>query len=160
VYVPPNHEDKVDYFVRQLALPHYLEWHFFNSHYNDDASYDMDGIICEDFDLDTLDFDIKYLTALQTRPPKYLPRNKAISIITGRRECYRNATMYWLKQHKVEVKTLIMAQESMEYLHAAEFKAKHITSKIYVESCIHQATRIKELRPEITVICPAHGAVL
>lgn len=142
VYVSPGHIDKVDYYVRQLAPPHYFEWHFFNSYFNDDTSYDLDGVICDDV----------------TLMPKYLPRNKPVTIITHRLEQFRESTIAYLNDHGVQVKELIMSKP--EDTDPAEYKARHITTKIYVESDIELAKAIKKLRPTVTIICPTTGEVL
>jgi hypoxanthine phosphoribosyltransferase len=155
VYVVPNHQDKVDYYVRQLALPHFLEWNFFNSHYNVDVTYDMDGVICED----AVSFD-DFKEKIKILKPLYLPRNKPIPIVTGRQEKYREITMDWLTYYGVEVESLIMTSTDEEFLFPADYKAKHIKTKIFVESSVSQAHRIKELRPELTIICPNDGVVL
>lgn len=154
VYVTPGNEDKVDYFVDQLAPPHYLEWSFFNNHFNDVTSFDMDGVICEDVEYAT------FIEKLDDLAPKHLPRYKPITIITGRPESLRERTLIWLTKYGVKVKELIMSNCVHDITSIAKFKAEQIKSKIYVESCMEQAKIIKKMRPELTVICLDRGVVL
>jgi hypoxanthine phosphoribosyltransferase len=157
VYVTPGNEDRVNYFVSQLATPHFLEWNFFNSHYNDNLSYDMDGVICQD---SFLNDEKAFEAGMDNIKPKYLPRNKPIPIITGRPERLRERTLAWLRRYGVQVKSLTMSQTRNEYLFPAKYKAANIKTKIFVESCPQQAKDIKALKPDLMVVCPTSGEVL
>jgi adenine/guanine phosphoribosyltransferase-like PRPP-binding protein len=148
IYRNPTSRIRPDYWVHDLAHPHFLEWNLFNSIHLHKLAVDLDGILTHD----------------GTDRPQYLPRKDTLPlIVTGRSEAIRLPTQAWLARHKVRVKRLVMypGPTPDDPLVIARYKADHWGRSglaYFVESEPVQAKEIARLvkRP---VVCPAAGEV-
>ena len=171
IYVNPGARFKPDFYVRELAWPHFLEWNVFNSIITPQMAVDFDGILCHDCSRGDDDDGERYLRFLAETKPRYLIRKVSIPlVVTARLEKYRPQTMEWLRRHGVSVGKLVMGPWANNAERAkadiAAYKAEHfrefisrrhrIKPPVFVESDRRQAERIAKLAHGI-VLCPAAG---
>ena len=167
IYVPASGLHFVDYCAVEYDMPHYLLYNLWSapSHCNW-TLFDMDGILCEDFLPEDDDDGPRYLAAMKTRKPIWLPRYSPIRIVTARLERYREPTLAWLKEHNIEVGELVMgpwannkerAGKIVQWKAARYAERKRV--RLFVESDPIQAREIASLtkRP---VLCPLLPMVL
>lgn len=165
VYVRPEMLDVVDFYGRELAEPHLLEWNFFNSGYLKDSIFDFDGIFSPNIPVDICEDEQKYIEFIKNvKPfPHRIPRTHCKGIATGRLEKYRDITEEWLDRYGISYGFLKMFPTERETErnrnHAEEvstFKAKIFSesdAKFFVESEISEAIKIRQKSGKL-VICP------
>jgi hypothetical protein len=171
VYVNPKARVKPEIWVTDLPWPHLLEWNLFNSVLSPSIAYDFDGILCHDCPHGSDDDGPRYADFLRDTKPLYVIRKTQIAlIVTARLEKYRPQTMEWLARHGIAVNQLVMGPWRNNHERArsdvAAYKAEHyrrfltlrhrIKPAMFVESDVHQATRISEFSGGL-VVCPAAG---
>jgi len=157
IFVYVGSKDKVDYYYKGLSHPHILEWNMFHGRITRFSMLDMDGVLCEDPPLKKIKSEKEYIEYLsQARPiKKNIPyMTPCYAICTARLEKYRGVTEDWLKENNVKYNNLIMYPHSREkrdnaFLEeASKYKAdtfNNSNAKFFIESCKHQANRIKNL---------------
>lgn len=164
VYVTPGAQHQVDYHAKQLPLPHWFEWNMWD---NPELirgfrlASDMDGVICQDCPRRDDDDGGRYLSWMRgVRPIVYPRRYPLRAIVTARLEKYRGETEAWLKSHRVKYGRLIMGpwatKRERERSDIAGWKAEQVQrlrTKVFVESCPHQARSISKHWGG-PVICP------
>lgn len=169
VYAPGRRLHLLDLCAVEYDMPHYLLYNIFDAPVHClHALFDMDGILCEDFTREEDDDGDRYLAAMATKRPRWLPRYGPVRIVTARLERYREPTMAWLDRHGIRVAELIMGpwRDPRERVgKIAEWKARqYITRRptrcnLFIESDPQQAKVIAKLarRP---VLCPSLPEVL
>lgn len=168
VYATPRAASAVDLYVAVLPGPHYLEWNWPNAGHGQACGYDFDGILCEEIRREDCDDGPRYLEALRSARPLYLPRRAPIPIVvTARAEQYRAVTEDWLNRHGVRVERLVMRDWDFDggrfdpiavgRWKAAKFRAARLN--LVAESDPVQA-RIVADHAGVRVLCPALGRVL
>ena len=173
VYANPLAVRKPDVVVEELGWPHLLEWNVFNSVLSPNMALDFDGVICHDPPRRFTD-DATHLEWIENAVPRYLPRKVPVPlIVTARLEKYRDATVAWLRKHRVQFHKLIMhpakTLAERDRSDIASYKAKHFNSwaaghrprpkpLMFVESDPNQARSIHQ-RTRRMVVCPNSGEV-
>lgn len=173
VYVRPDRKHLVDYYIKEIPSPHFMEWNIFNSHFVqgiefDDAyrggiAFDFDGVLCHDPPpyadrSPTLDW------LINAKPTCWLPRRGRIPLIlTLRLENWRQESEKWLRRHgilfdKMEMVNLPSAEARDEQYPniVVEHKAKIFSKSdcfMMVESDPYQARLIHEYSRK-PVLCP------
>jgi hypoxanthine phosphoribosyltransferase len=112
------------------------------------VGYDMDGVLCEDWDGKK-----DYIKFLNNAKPYKIPVYDVDFIITARKEIYRKVTEKWLSLHNVKYSKLIMApNDCTDFI---KFKAKILLEtkpQLYVESSNYIAKKLN-LLTGCPVIC-------
>lgn len=167
VYATPETAFTLNYRVVILPNPHYLEWNFFNSGFITTSAFDMDGILCDDVPPEDDDDGERYVQAIRTARPRYLPRRQPVSlIVTARLEKYRALTTEWLERHGIAAVRLHMGPwptltERSQPGAIVRWKAQQYAESsllVFVESDPRQAEPIALLSGK-PVLCPAAGRV-
>tara|TARA_R110002110_G_scaffold4557_2_gene23098 strand:+ start:501 stop:1523 length:1023 start_codon:yes stop_codon:yes gene_type:complete len=165
VYVHPNSLDKVDFFGKELKVPHLLEWHFFNSNHAKRTLFDLDGVFCPNVPYDKCKNEEDYIEYIKNVEPFYhrTPKVFCQGIVTARLEKYRDITEKWLEKHGIKYGSLEMYPTEKEEIRdrnhiqeAASFKSKHFMSSsayFFVESELPEAIIIRSESGKF-VICP------
>lgn len=140
VYIAPG-PSVVDYYVRELAVPHVLSWNLANNWMK--IGMDLDGVIVHDS-----------FSGSAPGLPHLVPRAKPVeAIITGRQEATRGETERLLADIGARYKRLVMWDGEKSI---AEFKARALvesSADIYIESCPKQARQIWAMAGK-PVVCP------
>ena len=141
--------------------PRIFQWNYRNHIVAEHASFDMDGVLCEDPQPEWNDDGVRYRRFLKEAKPLYIPKKRISAIVTSRLERYRSETKDWLEQNEVDYNELIMLDlpdaETRRRLKAhAPFKASAYSSRsdiLFVESNQNQAVEIAKLtnKPVISV---------
>lgn len=149
-----------------LDLPHWFEWNLWNNGQmlrDFQLGIDWDGILNEDCPADLDDDGPRYVQWLSHVLPVRTPRRYCVPyIITGRRELFRKACEAWLERHQIYYGQLIMYPHSyaQRMQDVAQWKAEQVNRlgcRMYIESDSWQAKTIRELCPNVTVLCPCTG---
>lgn len=130
VYVRPDRTSLVDYYVKAVPAPHFMEWNIFNSgfvtglgfdeNYRGGIAFDFDGILCYDPPPNadrapTLDW------LMNAKPTSWLPRRGPIPlIVTMRLEGWRAESEKWLRRHNISWNRMEMVN-----LPSAEIRDSH-----------------------------------
>ena len=121
VYVRPDKTDLVDYYVRDVSAPHFMEWNLYNSQYvcgfpniprySGGIAFDFDGILCHDPISPNTDRSPNLDWLINAKPTSFIPRlNKIPLIITLRLERWREESEKWLNKYKISWDKLEMAK--------------------------------------------------
>ena len=165
VYAHPNSLNKVDFFAKELAPPHILEWNLFNCSYIESTLLDFDGILCPNVPLDKCSNEELYIDYIKNVEPFYhrIPKTRCYGIVTARLEKYRDVTEAWLRKYNIGYRSLTMYPTEKEEVRdknhiqeAANFKAKHFaqsSAHFFVESELPEAVIIRKESGKF-VICP------
>lgn len=154
IYAREEATDKVDYYFEILPLPRLFQWNYMNHNINEEACYDIDGVLCVDPTPEQNDDGPKYMDFLLNAKPLYLPKKKILALVTSRLEKYRPQTEEWLKKHGVEYEYLFMLdlptkEDRIKANIHGKFKAeiyhKLKNSKLFIESEAKQAKEIAYL---------------
>ena len=110
--------------------------------------YDLDGVICEDCDLQV--GTQEYADFLKNAKLLFSPSKDNINdIVTGRTEEYREITEEWLKKNNIHYNNLIIKPISLKGVkNTPKYKAdyfKSVPATIFVESHTWQAIEIAKL---------------
>lgn len=152
-YVTTSGEKQVDVYCRKIEFPRIFQWNILYSWLTNNATYDLDGVLCEDPIID--DDGEKYIEFLKTAKPKFIPQYTINTIVTCRLEKYRDIVTKWLEEHNVKYKNLIMLpfktkEERVAWGKHGEYKGtvfQKTDSIIFFESSYSQALKIKKLNP-------------
>jgi hypothetical protein len=166
LYPRPSSVGCVDLFARLAPLPHLFEWNLFNCQQTQAFAFDMDGVLCDDFQGDEANSE-EYLEFLETARPRWLPRRHEIPlIVTARLERYRRQTEAWLTRFGIRVRKLVMGPwndhgERRVAFQAGPYKGGPFVAsgcRLFVESDERQAKAICEYsrRP---VLCASTGRI-
>jgi adenine/guanine phosphoribosyltransferase-like PRPP-binding protein/uncharacterized HAD superfamily protein len=171
LYCTPESKKFVDFYGLELARPHYLEWHFFNSYFTETAMFDLDGIFCPDVPDDICEDEKLYVDFISTVEPIdfRIPRsNMCMSIVTARLEKYRAITETWLKNNNIRYNQLYMYPFDKSFRDASFIKnvSKYkgdiflkSRAKIFIESDDLLAKKISVYTQGKTVVCPNSGEI-
>lgn len=99
-----------------------FEWELWDGPHAHKFSWDIDGVLCPDYEKGT-----DYIKHLETAPVLYRPAVRCKAIITGRYEKYRKHTEKWLQSNGIIYKELIMSTRLSDHerkLCVAKDKAK------------------------------------
>lgn len=163
IYPRPAAVGAVDLYARAVEAPHLFEWNLFNCNQTATFAFDLDGILCEDWQGDEETDDEGYRRFVREARPRWLPRRSvAPLIVTARLERHRRETEAWLLRHGVRVRDLVMGpwrdvRERRENYHAGEHKARAYalsSCRLFVESDERQAREIFAASGK-PVLCPA-----
>lgn len=160
-----SEKSQVDLWYKSIAQPRIFEWNWLRNWKMTSAMFDMDGVLCEDWQGDELNEGIKYKQHLLEAKPLYIPQVPILAVVTNRLEKYRQETEEWLKRHEVKYKHLIMhpaetPQQRRAANDYAERKAaaynREPSALVFAESDVLQASKINKLtnRP---VLCTCAG---
>ncbi|XZE20868.1 hypothetical protein SH449x_000758 [Pirellulaceae bacterium SH449] len=162
VYAGGDGKRIVDGFAVPIELPHHFEWNLFHNGVLLDkcgTCFDMDGVFCEDCPADCDDDGPRYLDWMRrVKPLQWNIEYQVQTIITARREVYRNQTLDWLGRHGIRVKELVMFPGTFEErsrTNVAAWKAEQAIARnrgIFVESDYRQACEIARLMPGCQVV--------
>ena len=89
--------------------PRVFEWELWDGPHAAKFSWDIDGVLCPDYDKAT-----DYIDHLDNSPVLYRPTVRCKVIITGRYERYRKHTERWLEKNGIEYKELIMSKRTSD----------------------------------------------
>lgn len=142
-----------------LEPPRIFQWNVMNSWVNNNAVYDLDGVLCENPKVD--DDGELYINEIKNAKPKFIPKYRIRTICTCRLEKYRDITAEWLKNHNVSYNELIMMkyntkEERLKANRHGQFKGEIFAkspSNIFFESDYKQANTIKQMNPDKMVFC-------
>jgi len=169
IYARPEAAGGVDMFSEHLPTPHMLEWNLWNCPWSAHLAVDFDGILCFDFFPEDDDDGPRYLAALVSRRPRYLPRATEIPlIVTARLEKYRRPTLDWLDAWGIRVSRLAMGPwSSIAERGAADvagWKNEQIASysgeiplSLYIESDAGLARAMAAAGCSVPILCPELG---
>jgi orotate phosphoribosyltransferase len=147
-----NTDFSIDFYGCELIGPRAYEWTMSDAVYLPATMMDFDGILCPDCPHEDDDDGERYRNWLQTVPLKIRPMNIG-TIITWRREKYRDLTEAWLKRNRITYGELIMAEHE-KWPGPVEFKAyyyKSSNARLLIDSSVKQAERIYQLTQRPTV---------
>tara|TARA_R100000008_G_C3579175_1_gene167277 strand:- start:177 stop:1133 length:957 start_codon:yes stop_codon:yes gene_type:complete len=165
VYAHPDSLNKVDFFAKELAPPHILEWNLFNCSYIESTLLDLDGILCPNVPYDKCKNEKDYTDYIEKVEPFYhrIPKTQCRGIVTARLEKYRDITEDWLERHGIRYGSLTMFPTEKEEIRdknhiqeSANFKAKHFIASgahFFIESELPEAVIIRRESGKF-VICP------
>ena len=162
VYAGGEGKLKVDGYAVPLELPHYFEWNLMHNGIIFDkcnAAFDFDGVFCEDCPIEYDDDGEKYINWMT----KALPLNWSIefeigTIITARREIFRNHTLNWMHRHGIKAKELVMFPGTFEErsrTNIGQWKAEQAKQRscgVFIESDYHQACEIAKNYSDCDVV--------
>ena len=157
VYAGSEGKSMVDGYVVPLELPHFFEWNLMHNGIvmnGCKAAFDMDGVFCEDCPIDCDDDGERYLDWMKrVNPLHWNIEYEVPTIITARREVYREQTLDWLGRHGIRVKELVMFPGTFNERSQTDIgqwkaeQAKQCGCKLFVESSYSQAATIaRELK--------------
>jgi adenine/guanine phosphoribosyltransferase-like PRPP-binding protein/uncharacterized HAD superfamily protein len=150
-----------DLYCKRISMNHWVEKDFMIRRGPYLLGFDMDGVLCEDWNDDPNEDKEKYLSFLENAKPYMIPHYYIDFIITARMEGYRAQTVEWLKKHNVQYGKLIMwtgiNKEDRGVMHHSDYKIDKINrlmppDGIFIESSYSQAKRIFE-KTNRQVIC-------
>lgn len=162
VYAATPGRREVNGYVVPLELPHFFEWNLMHNGIvmtGCKAAFDMDGVFCEDCPVECDDDGERYLDWMRrVQPLNWSIEYEVPTIITARREVYREQTLDWLGRHGVRVRELVMYQGTFEERSRIDIgqwkagQAKQRGCKLFVESCYSQAVTIAREIPDCQVV--------
>lgn len=162
VYAGGEGKRKVDGYVVPLELPHFFEWNLMHNGIVFNccvACFDMDGVFCEDCPVDCDDDGDRYVDWMKRVNPLYWNIEYEVpTIITARREVYREQTLDWLQRHGIRVKELVMFPGTFADRSRTDLgkwkaeQAKQRGCKLFVESSYSQAVTIARELPDAQVV--------
>lgn len=151
----PAGASRVEHWGCLVGNPHFFHWNWTSVVNTSRVLFDMDGVICEDWQGDWSGADAdRYEQFLANARPLHLPRVPVMGIVTGREESRRQETELWLARHGVQYGSLIMNPGGRKH---AEFKADVYKSlhgaMCFAESSEKQAIAIHQRtgRPVLSV---------
>lgn len=151
-------------YARELELPHWFEWNFWNNGQilrDHVVGIDWDGILNADCPPELDDDGPKYRQWLDTVEPVRWVQSYAVPfIITGRRDVYRDACVAWLNRHGMKYGEIVMypgtfAERRLDCV--GSWKARLCNARgvgLFVESdpvqadIIHRVARCRVLCPD------------
>lgn len=156
-YVSPENKHMVDFYVKEIPAPHFLEWNLFNCGYLTESGVDIDGIFSPNIPSHICDNENLYQEYLSNVTP-YFNRLSTLftirALVTARVEKYRTITEDWLGKHGIKYQKLIMLPNNLEkdkkknHLETvAPYKAqaiKDIKARFFIESELIEAKHIKQ----------------
>lgn len=162
VYAGGEGKLKVDGYVVPLELPHFFEWNLMHNGIvmsGCKAAFDLDGVFCEDCPIECDDDGEQYIDWMRrVQPLHWNIEYKVPTIITARREVYREQTLDWLGRHGVRVKELVMFPGTFQERSQTDIgkwkaeQAKQRGCKLFVESSYSQAVTIAKELPDCQVV--------
>lgn len=173
VYSTDKASKIIDHYGKMLKEPHLLEWNMFNSQLVKNALFDIDGIFCDNIPIKVCQDDRLYAEYLGNIQPLYsrIPTLfKAMALVTGRLERYRDITEKWLKQHGFNYHKLIMFPTELEgrrnsnhVFEVGTYKGKVMAeaeAALFVESEVLEAKIIRQTCQSGIIVCPNQGICL
>jgi uncharacterized HAD superfamily protein len=151
VFATSESRSLVDYCMEIIDQPRIFQWNLLNSWIYEYSCVDIDGVLCEDPNVEQNDDGENYLHFLQNAHPKYLPPCKIDVLVTSRLEKYRSQTEAWLNKHGVQYQQLEMLdlpdKETRVRLGIhATFKSniyrKYDRAALFIESSKYQSEQI------------------
>lgn len=162
VYAAGEGKQIVDGFAIPIELPHFFEWNLMHNGILLDkcgACFDLDGVFCEDCPIGCDDDGPRYLDWMKrVKPLQWNIEYQVQTIITARREVYREQTIDWLNRHGILAKELVMFPGTFEErsrTNIGAWKAQQAIARnrgIFVESDYRQACEISRLMPGCQVV--------
>lgn len=89
-----------------LNPPHLFQWNIFKNKILEKSCLDIDGVLCNDSELDEYKDTMGYRDYLATAPRKNIPFGICKAIVSGRRESYLDVTASWLAGNSIEYQYL------------------------------------------------------
>jgi uncharacterized HAD superfamily protein len=157
----------VDLYHRATPVPHLFEWNLFNCRFTERVAFDIDGVLCEEWQGSDEEEGDEYQDFLMNACPKWLPRRSRVPlIVSARLEKHRAATCEWLKRHKIGFEQLILGPwtnvaDRRQNYDAGEFKGQAYARSscgLFIESDERQAEAIWATSGKL-VLCPTAGRV-
>lgn len=137
IYASSKNPKYVDMFFEYIDGKKIFEWGIYHNNIINDTCFDMDGVLCEDCDLESDNDENQYINFLKNAKPLYLPSGTIHSIVTNRIEKYRSLTQEWLEKHNVKYKNLIMLNlESKNDKNKIDPAIDHKASYYKKSSCV------------------------
>ena len=162
VYAGRDGKRVVDGYVVPLELPHFFEWNIMHNGIvmnNCRAAFDMDGVFCEDCPIDCDDDGERYLDWMRrVQPLHWNIEYEVPTVITARREFYREQTLDWLSRHGIRVKELVMFPGTFDERGKTDIgrwkaeQARQRGCKLFVESSYSQSVTIAKELPDCQVV--------
>lgn len=158
VYASQTTQDRV-IAGRVLALPHLLEWNFWNSIYMPEVAVDLDGLICADPTPADVATRRAYEKWMATAPAIDGPRSRPVkAIVSARPQWAEGITREWLSRHGFKYNQLVLCPDHiLDPVRQGEWKAQVLRSikpMLYVDSSPGVAAVVASLCP-VPVICPS-----
>ena len=165
-FVEPRAVNTVDLFFAVVPQPRMFEWNFMHHSLLNFCCVDFDGVLCHDPTEEQNDDGEKYRNFILNAAPKFIPSRPIGWIVTARLQKYAEESLWWLKKHNVQFKSMAMLNlESAEQRRAlglhAKFKAQVFGSLkdafLFIESDPRQAQEIAQLSDK-QVYCVENSA--
>lgn len=153
----------INYYSKIIPQPRVFEWNIFNHSILSNSCLDIDGVICPDPPMGTID-EVRdeqgYINFIKNATPINHIKVPIKAFVTSRMEKYRGVTEEWLKKHGFQYDKLYMCQyknaiERRRLNRYGDDKARiyHETkSALMIESSSWQAQRIFQLTKK-PVLC-------
>lgn len=148
-------KQSVDFCGDVIGTPRTFAWNWTSIQHVERTLFDMDGVICEDWNGGRWDSGPKwnedrdrYEVHVNEASPLYLPRRKVLAVVTGRPECVRKQTEAWLARHGVEYGNLVMRDDLDDRKHSvikANAYKRIPLATCFVESSEEQSREIAKL---------------
>jgi len=156
LYVTPGHTQMVDYYIEAIPQPRMFEWNVGDSPLISDACVDIDGVLCAD--PEAREPSEGYSKHVQEAKPLLVPAYPIGTVVTGRKERYRDDTEKWLKENRIKYGGLLMQPDDSDrgILSHGSFKKQvfeNISHPLFIESNPEEAQIIRQAGQ---VIVPAH----
>jgi hypothetical protein len=146
-------------FAVSIELPHWFDWHLFHCTtllQEFKVGLDWDGVLNEDCPRNCDDDRTRYRAWMDAvkpiRRPTYVP-----TIITARREVYRDVCMAWLNRYGIRTDRLVMFPGSFQQrarTNVGQWKAEMCDLHgvgMFIESDLQQAETIARIRKRVTI---------
>lgn len=152
VYATNKSKELIDFYFELVEYPRVFQWNIFNHDIIENASFDLDGVLCIDVPEVYNDDGEKYIKYIENVDVLIKPGRVIDRIVTCRLEKYREITEKWLIKNDIKYNELIMlnlpdGKERRLWNKYGEFKAQNYKSKhsLFVESSFEQSVIISNI---------------